>query len=95
MSQDKGPIYNAPLPESLPLFNGFSQAVPRRDELMQVRKTVGDRTVGALEVALTIVAAIDRSGFDLSQCMDCGTMVVCIPDGQAMCEACATKAGGS
>lgn len=92
--QDKGPIYNVELPESLPLgAQGWSQAVPRRDELMQVRKKVGDRTVGALEVALSIVAAIDKSGFDLSHCMDCGTLVVCIPDGMPMCENCAAKAG--
>lgn len=94
MSNDKGPIYGAPLPESLPLIGGWSQAVPSRDELMRVRKKVGDRTVAALEVALTIVAAVDRSGLDLSNCTDCGSMVVCIPDGLAMCEACATKAGG-
>lgn len=94
--QNKGPIYNVDLPDSLPLGkSGFSQAVPTRDELMQVRKKVGDRTVGALEVALSIVAAIDRSGFDLSQCMDCGALVVCIPDGMPMCEPCAVKVGGS
>ena len=95
MSQNRGPIYNAPLPESLPLIGGWSQAVPSRDELMKVREKVGDRTVAALEVALTIVAAVDRSGFDLSNCMDCGSMVVCIPDGLPMCEDCAMKAGGS
>lgn len=92
--QNRGPIYNVELPESLPIgAKGWSQAVPTRDELVQVRKKVGDRTVAALEVALSIVAAIDKSGFDLSHCMDCGTLVVCIPDGTPLCEPCAAKAG--
>ena len=46
-----------------------------------------------IAVALSMVAAIERSGFDVSHCMDCGEMVVCIPDGMPMCEACAAKGG--
>lgn len=92
--QNRGPIYNVELPDALPIgAHGWTQAVPTRDELVQVRKKVGDRTVGALEVALSMVAAIERSGFDLSHCMDCEEMVVCIPDGMPMCERCATKGG--
>lgn len=95
-NENRGPIFNVELPESLPLGDEghFSQAVPTRDELVQVREKVGDRTVAALEVALLIVAAIDRSGFDLSRCMDCDALIVCIPDGMPMCEPCAVKAGG-
>jgi hypothetical protein len=60
VSQDpnKGPIYNVALPEDLPIRNGWTQAVPRRDELELVRKRVGDRTVGALEVALATIKAM-------------------------------------
>jgi hypothetical protein len=94
--QNKGPIYGVLLPEDLPVGNGgWKQAVPRRDELNKVRKKVGDRTVGALEVALCLVAAIERSGFDICPCMDCGALVVCIPDGMPMCEPCAVKAGAT
>jgi hypothetical protein len=38
-------------------------------------------------------AALDRSGYDLSCCMDCGKPVFCIPDGQPMCEQCAKTEG--
>jgi hypothetical protein len=52
---NKGPIYGIALPKELPVRNGFKQAVPRREELELVRKRVGDRTVGALEVALETI----------------------------------------
>jgi hypothetical protein len=55
---NKGPIYSVALPEDLPIRNGWTQAVPRRDELELVRKRVGDRTVGALEVALATIKAM-------------------------------------
>ena len=60
MSEDPniGPIYGIALPEDLLMRNGFKQAVPRRDELELVRKRVGDRTVGALEVALASIQAM-------------------------------------
>lgn len=35
--------------------------------------------------------AIARSGFDISVCHHCGVPVVCLPDGLAMCEACAME----
>jgi len=111
--QNKGPIYGVYLPAELPLgANGWTQVVPRRDELEQVRKKVGDRTVAALEIALKHCASLSqqllestknysisfdlllaRSGFDLSQCTHCGCAVICIPDGLALCKACAEKAG--
>ena len=111
--QNKGPIHGVDLPAELPLgANGWMQVVPRRDELEQVRRKVGDRTVAALEVALIHVsllvrrvaelteksndldALLNRSGFDLSECVSCGTSVICIPDGLALCKQCAEKAGG-
>jgi len=112
--QNKGPIYGVDLPAELPLeVNGWTQVVPRRDELELVRRLVGDRTVAALEIALKHCASLseqllestanyakgldellDRSGFDLSQCMHCGCAVICIPDGLPCCEPCAEKAGG-
>jgi hypothetical protein len=36
---------------------------------------------------------LDRSGMDLSPCKSCGGLVVCIPDGLALCKRCAEKAG--
>lgn len=36
-------------------------------------------------------AAFDRSGLDVSACRDCGEAVICVPDGLALCEPCATK----
>jgi hypothetical protein len=110
----KVPTYHVDLPAELPLgANGWTQVVPRRDELEQVRKRVGDRTVAALEVALKNCASLsqqllestanyaksldellDRSGFDLSQCMHCGCAVICIPDGLPCCKPCAEKVGG-
>lgn len=90
--ENKGPIYGVLLPDDLPVGNGgWKQAVPRRDELNKVRKKVGDRTVGALEVALCLVAAIERSGFDICPCKVCGSPTVCIPDGLAVCKPCAQK----
>ena len=94
LDQKKGPIYGVLLPDDLPFGNGgWKQAVPRRDELNKVRKKVGERTVAALEVALSLVAAIERSGYDISPCMTCGSSTVCIPDGLALCKPCAEKAG--
>jgi hypothetical protein len=59
--QNKGPIYGVDLPAELPLgANGWTQVVPRRDELEQVRKRVGDRTVAALEVALNHCASLSE-----------------------------------
>lgn len=59
--QDKGPIYGVDLPAELPLgANGWTQVVPRRDELEQVRRKVGDRTVAALEIALKHCASLSQ-----------------------------------
>lgn len=41
------------------------------------------------EAAAELLDAIDRSGLDVSLCMECGAPVVCIPDGMPMCEPCA------
>ena len=36
---------------------------------------------------------IIRSGMDLSPCKSCGQLVICIPDGLALCKDCVEKAG--
>ena len=36
---------------------------------------------------------IERGGFDLSPCIDCGESVVCVPEGLALCKTCAEKGG--
>ena len=38
-----------------------------------------------------LMEAIERGGWDISPCGDCGRPVVCIPDGLPMCEACAKE----
>ena len=45
-------------------------------------------------MAVIVLGAFDRSGYDISPCTVCGDPVVCIPDGMPMCEPCAEKAGG-
>ena len=97
IDQNKGPIYGVILPDFLPLDGTSCQQVfPNRKELELVRERVGDRTVAALEVLVHywrhLYQAIERSGFDLSPCKQCGEAVVCIPDGLAMCRSCAEKA---
>jgi len=95
--QNKGPIYGVELYNKMPIGDkGMSQAFPDQDELEQVQKRVGSRTVAALEVLTAhhraLNEAIARGGYDLSVCMDCGAPVVCIPDGLAMCLKCVKKA---
>lgn len=41
-----------------------------------------------------LAEAIARSGMDISPCTRCGLKVVCIPDGQPCCEACALAEAG-
>jgi hypothetical protein len=96
--QNKGPIYGVFLPAELRIgTTGLVQVVPRRDELEKVREHVGDRTVGALEVALWTIQevqnVINRSGVDVSPCRLCGELVFCIGDGFAICKPCAEKEG--
>ena len=91
--ENKGPCFGVPLPEYLNFPGGMQKPVPRRAELEQVIAHGGLTTAKAFEAALALVAAIDRGGYDVSACMICQELVVCIPDGIAMCEECAEKAG--
>jgi hypothetical protein len=91
--QDTGPIFGVQLPQSLPLPSGMKQAVPRNEELQRVRELVGDRTVGALEVALAVVEAVNVTGLALAFCVECKCLVVNHPnDPTAYCLKCAKKA---
>ena len=47
-----------------------------------------------LDAYLELWAAVERSGYNVSPCLICQELVVCIPDGIAMCRHCAEKAGG-
>jgi hypothetical protein len=90
--QDTGPIFGVQLPQSLPLPSGMKQAVPRNEELQRVRERVGDRTVGALEVALAVVEAVNVTGLALAHCVDCQRLVVGHPNiPTAYCLKCAEK----
>lgn len=42
------------------------------------------------EQVVALQNAVSDGGYDISVCMTCGKPVVCIPDGMAMCEACAS-----
>lgn len=42
--------------------------------------------------ATALQFAIDAGGWDISPCMECGTPVVCLPDGMPMCEKCGERA---
>lgn len=46
-----GPIYGVPLIDELPLSGGMFQAMPSRDDLLQVKK-ISQRTVAGYEVSL-------------------------------------------
>ena len=98
--QNKGPIFGVPLPTYLDLPGGRRQLVPTAKELrglmdsMSLYHPIAEKTVASLEVALALVAAIERGGYDVSPCLICQELVVCIPDGLAMCRHCAEKAGG-
>ena len=91
--QNTGPVYGVPLPTHLEFPGGMQKPVPRRHELEQVIESSGLDTK-AFEAALALVAAIDRGGYDVSACVICQELVVCIPDGLAICRQCAEKAGG-
>ena len=95
--QSKGPYFGVPLPTHLDLPGGRQQELPTSWELDFVVVTgavAGAKTVASLEIALALVAAIERGGYDVSPCLICQELVVCIPDGIAMCRQCAEKAGG-
>jgi hypothetical protein len=91
--RDTGPIFGVQLPQTLPLPSGMKQAVPRNYELQRVRERVGDRTVGALEVALAIVEAVNVTGLALAHCVECKRLVVNLPNiTTAYCLKCAEEA---
>ncbi len=99
--QNKGPYFGVPLPTHLDFPGGIQKELPTAKELVSVvdgatphYRSLTARTVASLEASLALVAAIDRGGYDVSPCLICQELVVCIPDGLAMCEACAEKAGG-
>jgi hypothetical protein len=97
--QNKGPIYGVVLFDEMPIGDeGFKQAFPGRDELEKVRKKVGDRTVAAFEVLTAhhraLNEAIARGYCDICSCRVCGSSIVCIPDGLAVCNPCLQKAVG-
>ena len=95
MSDDqRGPCFGVPLPTHLGFPGGMQKPVPRRAELEQVMASGGVATVKAFEASLALVAAIDRGGYDVSPCMICQELTVCIPDGLPICRYCAEKAGG-
>lgn len=50
-----------------------------------------ERVTEARSALKTLHAAIDAAGLDVSPCMKCGCLVVCLPDGMPMCKACAEK----
>lgn len=92
--ENKGPCFGVPLPTHLNFPGGMQKPVPRRAELEQVVTYGGLTTAKALEASLALVAAIERGGYDVSPCLICQELTVCIPGGLAICRPCAEKAGG-
>ena len=95
--QDKGPYFGVPLPTHLDLPGGMQQELPKAwelDLLIVAGGAIGAKTIASLEIAMALVAAIDRGGYDVSPCLICQELVVCIADGLAICRPCAEKAGG-
>ena len=95
--RNKGPYFGVPLPTHLDLPGGRQQELPRAwelDLLIVTGAAIGAKTVASLEIALALVAAIERGGYDVSPCLICQELVVCIADGLAVCKHCAEKAGG-
>ena len=97
--QNKGLYFGVPLPTHLDLPGGRQQLVPAEKELnglidsVSLYKPIAAKTIQSLEVALALVAAIDRGGYDVSPCLICQELTVCIADGLAVCKQCAEKAG--
>lgn len=44
-------------------------------------------------LAKWFIDLLDRSGLDVSPCRLCENTVICIPDGLAICKACAKEVG--
>jgi hypothetical protein len=55
---------------------------------------LSEESKAPLDAYMDLFSAIERSGFVLSPCGICGEVVVCIPDGLALCKPCAEKVGG-
>lgn len=68
-----------------------AKAIPAPKDFTRLNSVV-DGYLKHLGAYLALTAAIERSGFDVSPCRNCGEPVVCIPDGLAMCRECAEKA---
>ena len=52
-----------------------------------------DGLIDTLGAYLALSDAIDRGGYDVSPCLICQELTVCIPGGLAICRHCAEKAG--
>lgn len=62
------------------------------ESLLDQNSPLTNEPGAALEAYMELWVAIERSGFDVSPCRNCGEPVICIPDGLAMCKDCAEKA---
>jgi len=57
---EMGPVYGSiPLPDTLPIINGMSQAMPCRRELVEVRKK-HERMAAAYEIAIWYLLAANQ-----------------------------------
>lgn len=64
-------------------------------EFERNKKLVAELEAKQAEYDKMLNDLLDDSGMDLSPCRTCGETVICIPDGLALCKACAEKAGGA
>ena len=61
------------------------------DELGEKLERANARVGTYVDEIEELVNAIERSGYDVSPCSECGCPTVCIPDGMPLCEPCGTK----
>ena len=64
------------------------------DQDKGLNSLLAEESKDLLDAYVDLRAAIERSGYDVSPCMICQELVVCIPDGLPICRYCAEKAGG-
>lgn len=68
-------------------LDGFKESIKRdAEEMKKLRDENANIQTGFYQM-------IERSGFDISPCRNCGESLVCVPEGLALCKTCATKGG--
>jgi hypothetical protein len=63
-----------------------------RDRMVKAISPVVNAMLDSVQYRANVLSdAIDAGGWDMSPCGNCGTPVVCLPDGLPQCESCAMR----